>query len=320
MRDGCTPMLLNKPIDFMGHRRIAAMISGVCLLIAIVSLLFNSLQFGLDFTSGISVRLTYSESVDLRQVNETLRENGYEEALVVSYGSDRDIRIILPVTDSTAAGDQAAQALAIGERLAEQLRAASDSTIELSGSDFVSAKAGAELAEESGMGLLVALGATMIYIAVRFQFKFSLGAVAALVHDVLITLGVFSLFRLQFDLTVLAALLAVIGYSLNDTIIVADRIRENFRRQRRGTPEELINLSLNQTLSRTLITSGTTMMVILSLLLIGSEAVRGFCIAMAIGIAVGTYSSIYIASAIVLALNVTRDDLALPIKEGVEAE
>ncbi len=310
-------MLLKNQFDFMGHRRLATAVSGLLILISLVSLLINGLQLGLDFTSGISVRLSYSDSVNLNAVNATLRANGYDEALVVSYGSDRDIRIILPVTDETAAGDQAAQAIAIGERIADELRADSNSTIELSGSDFVSAKAGAELAEESGIGLLVALGAIMLYIAVRFQFKFSIGAVAALVHDVIITLGVFSVFHLQFDLTVLAAILAVIGYSLNDTIIVADRIRENFRRQRRGSAEELINLSLNQTLSRTLITSGTTMMVIVSLLVIGSESVRGFCIAMAVGIGVGTYSSIYIASAIVLYLNVTREDLMLPVKEDI---
>lgn len=301
--------------DFMGRRRIAAIISGLLLLISVVSLATNSLQLGLDFTSGISVRLTYSDSVNLDSVNATLRTNGYNEALVVSYGSDRDIRIILPVTQATAEVDQAAQAIAIGERLAEQLRAASSSTIELSGSDFVSAKAGEDLAEDSGLGLLVALGVIMVYISVRFQFKFAVGAVAALVHDVIITLGVFSIFRLQFDLTVLAALMAVIGYSLNDTIIVADRIRENFRRQRRGTPEELINQSLNQTLSRTLITSGTTMLVVIALLFVGSESVRGFCIAMAVGIGVGTYSSVYIASAIVLFMNVTREDLMLPVKE-----
>ena len=216
--------------------------------------------------------------------------------------------------------DQAARAIEVGETLADELRQDTTSEIILSGSDFVSAKAGEELAEESGLGLLIALGAIMVYISVRFQFKFAVGAVAALVHDVMITLGVFSVFHIQFDLTVLAALLAVIGYSLNDTIIVADRIRENFRRQRRGTPEELINLSLNQTLSRTLITSGTTLMVVVVLYFTGSDAVRGFCTAMIVGIGIGTYSSIYIASAIVLWMNVTREDLMLPVKEDITTE
>lgn len=310
-------MSTNPQFDFMGWRRKAAILSIILMVISAGSLAINSLQFGLDFSSGISVRLTYSESVDLDQVNATLSTNGYREAQVVSYGSDRDIRIILPVTEETAESDQAAQAIVIGERLAEQLRASSQSEIILSGSDFVSAKAGAELAEESGLGILVALGAVMIYISVRFQFKFAVCAVAALVHDVLITVGVFSLFRMQFDLTVLAALLAVIGYSLNDTIIVADRIRENLRRQRRGSTEELINLSLNQTLGRTLITSGTTMLVVVALLLIGSEATRGFCIAMAVGIGIGTYSSVYIASAMLLYMNVSREDVMLPVKEDL---
>lgn len=308
-------MLLKTQFDFMGHRRTASVVSGIFIVISLVSLAVNSLQFGLDFSSGISVRLTYSESVNLDQVNSTLEANGYDEALVVSYGSDRDIRIILPVTDETATTDQASHAITIGEQLAEQLRQTTQSEIILSGSDFVSAKAGEDLAEESGLGLLVALAAIMVYISVRFQLKFAVGAVVALVHDVIITLGVFSVFRLQFDLTVLAALLAVIGYSLNDSIIVADRIRENLRRQRRGTMVELVNLSLNQTLSRTLITSGTTLMVVVSLLVVGSEAVRGFCIAMTVGIVAGTYSTVYIASALLLVMNVSREDVALPVKE-----
>ena len=310
-------MLLKSQFDFMGHRRAAALVSACFIVISLISLAFNSLQFGLDFSSGISVRLTYSDSVNLDQVNETLAANGYNEALVVSYGSDRDIRIILPVAGETATTEQAGRAIEIGEQLAEQLRLASQSEITLAGSDFVSAKAGQDLAEESGLGILVALGAIMVYISVRFQLKFAIGAVVALLHDVIITLGVFSVFRIQFDLTVLAALLAVIGYSLNDTIIVADRIRENLRRQRRGTMVELVNLSLNQTLSRTLITSGTTLMVVVSLLVIGSEAVRGFCIAMTVGIIAGTYSTVYIASALLLLMNVSREDVALPIKEDL---
>jgi len=320
VQGGRTGMASNYQFDFMGHRRIALIVSSILIAIALLSLAINSLQFGLDFTSGISIRLTYSDTVNLDQVNATLEANGYREALVVSYGSDRDIRVILPVSEETELSDQAGRAIEVGEQLASQLREGTTSDIVLSGSDFVSAKAGQELAEESGLGLLVALGAIMVYISIRFQFKFAVGAVAALVHDVLITLGVFSLFRIQFDLTVLAALLAVIGYSLNDTIIVADRIRENFRRQRRGTPEELINLSLNQTLSRTLITSGTTMMVVVVLYFTGSDAVRGFCTAMIVGIGVGTYSSIYIASAIVLKMNVTREDLMLPVKEDIVSE
>jgi preprotein translocase subunit SecF len=225
-------MALKSQFDFMGHRRAASIVSGCFVAISLLSLTFNSQQFGLDFSSGIAVRLTYSNSINFDQVNETLSANGYDEALVVSYGSDRDIRIVLPVTAETATSDQAERAIEIGEQLAQQLRLSSQSEILLAGSDFVSAKAGQDLAEESGIGILVALGAIMIYISMRFQLKFALGAVAALIHGVIITLGVFSVFRMQFDSTVPAALLAVIGYSLNDTIIVADRIRENLRRQR----------------------------------------------------------------------------------------
>ncbi|MSR10600.1 MAG: protein translocase subunit SecF [Gammaproteobacteria bacterium] len=312
-------MLLTTQFDFMEHRRLALTVSIVFMIVSALSLAVNSLQLGMDFTSGISIRLGYSESVDLDQVNATLDANGYGEASVVSYGSDRDIRIILPVTEETAAADQAQQAIVLGERLAEQLRASTESEVVLAGSDFVSAKAGQDLAEDAGLGILVSLGAVMVYISMRFQLKFAVGAVVALVHDVLITLGAFSIFRIQFDLTVLAAILAVIGYSLNDTIIVADRLRENLRRQRRGSVEELINLSINQTLSRTLITSGTTLLVVVVLLFVGSEASRGFCIAMSIGICVGTYSSIYIASALLLTFNLTREDIALPVKEDLGA-
>ncbi len=302
-------------IDFMGHRRIASIVSCLFIAISLFSLSVNWLQLGLDFSSGIAVRLTYSDYINLEQVHATLNENGYQNALVVSYGSDRDIRIVLPIAAETAVFDQAGHAIMVGEQLAEQLRESSQSTIVLAGSDFVSAKAGRDLAEQSGLGILVALGTIMFYISLRFQFKFAVGAVVALIHDVIITLGVFSVFRLQFDLTVLAALLAVIGYSLNDSIIVADRVRENLRRERRGTIVELVNRSLNQTLSRTLITSGTTLLVVLSLLVVGSEAVRGFCIAMTVGIIAGTYSTIYIASALLLVMNVQREDVALVERE-----
>ena len=313
-------MIAEYKIDFMGKRRIAAIFSGVLVVISLGSLLFNSLQFGLDFTSGTSVRLTYAEAIVVPQVNEMLRDNGYEDAVVVTFGSDRDIRILLPVDEEVAPGEQAAQALVAGEKIVDVLREASGMEIQLLGSDYVSAKVGEELAEQGGLGMLVALGIIMIYIAVRFQFKFSVGAVAALAHDVIITLGVFSVFRLEFDLTVLAALLAVIGYSLNDTIVVSDRIRENFRRMRVGTPEEMINTSLNQTLSRTLITSLTTLLVLVTMLIVGGESIRGFALALTIGVVIGTYSSIYISSSTLLFMKVTREDLMAPVKEGEELD
>lgn len=304
----------------MGYRKIAGVVSIILIIVSIISLAVNSLEFGLDFTSGTSVRLSYSESVVVEEVNMTLRDNGYEDAVVVTFGSDREIRVLLPVDESIEVGDQAAQAVIVGESIAELLQNSSGSQITLLGSDYVSAKVGGELVESGGIGMLVALAIIMVYIAMRFQFKFSVGAVVALAHDLIITLGIFSLFRIEFNLNTLAALLAIIGYSLNDTIVVSDRIRENFRRMRKGTPIEMVNTSLNQTLSRTLITSLTTLLVLFSILLIGGESTQGFAVALIIGVVIGTYSSIYIASNVILYMNVTREDLMLPVKEGSELD
>ena len=313
-------MIFGREIDFMGVRKIAAAISGVLVVVSIISLVINSLEFGLDFTSGTSVRLNYAETVDLGEINGILQNNGYEDAVVVSFGSDREIRIILPVDETVAVGDQASQAAEIGGTIAAVLSSNSDSQISLLGSDYVSAKVGEELAEQGGLGMLVALGIIMVYIAVRFQFKFSVGAVVALAHDLIITLGIFSVFSMEFNLNTLAAMLAIIGYSLNDTIVVSDRIRENFRRMRRGTPIEMVNRSLNQTLSRTLITSFTTLLVLFSILFVGGDATQGFAIALIIGVIIGTYSSIYIASNIIIYMNVTREDLMIPVKEGADLD
>lgn len=307
-------------IDFMGVRKIAGTTSVILVLVSVISLALNGLNFGLDFTSGTAVRLNFSEPVVIPEVNDTLQANGYEDAVVVNFGSDRDIRVMLPVDAEVAESEQAAQAVAAGESLAELLRNNSGAEITLLGSDYVSAKVGAELAEQGGLGMLVALGIIMVYISVRFQFKFAVGAVVALAHDLLIVLGIFSLFQLEFDLNTLAAMLAIIGYSLNDTIVVSDRIRENFRRMRSGTPIEMVNVSLNQTLSRTLITSLTTLLVLVSILLVGGDATLGFAEAMIIGVLIGTYSSIYVASNVIIFMNVTREDLMIPIKEGAELD
>jgi len=313
-------MLSRTEIDFMGVRRFAAGISALLAVVSVISLLVNSLNFGLDFTSGTSVRLNYSQTVDLDQVNLTLQQNGYEDAVVVTFGSDRDIRVLLPVDSSVAEQDQAEQAAQVGESLAAMLQQETQSQVTLLGSDYVSAKVGEELAEQGGLGMLVALGIIMVYIAVRFQFKFSVGAVVALAHDLIITLGIFSVFQMEFNLNTLAAMLAIIGYSLNDTIVVSDRIRENFRRLRKGSPIEMVNASLNQTLSRTLITSLTTLLVLFSILFIGGESTQGFAIALIIGVVIGTYSSIYIASNVIIYMNVTREDLMIPVKEGAELD
>ena len=313
-------MLSRTEIDFMGVRRIAAGVSALLAVVSVISLLVNSLNFGLDFTSGTSVRLNYSQTVDLDQVNLTLQQNGYGDAVVVTFGSDRDIRVLLPVDSSVAEQDQAEQAAQVGESLAAMLQQETQSQVTLLGSDYVSAKVGEELAEQGGLGMLVALGIIMVYIAVRFQFKFSVGAVVALAHDLIITLGIFSVFQMEFNLNTLAAMLAIIGYSLNDTIVVSDRIRENFRRLRKGSPIEMVNASLNQTLSRTLITSLTTLLVLFSILFIGGESTQGFAIALIIGVVIGTYSSIYIASNVIIYMNVTREDLMIPVKEGAELD
>jgi preprotein translocase subunit SecF len=311
---------MKNEIDFMGFRRIAGSISVVLVLVSIVSLAVNSLEFGLDFTSGTSVRLNYSQAIVLGEVNRTLNSNGYTDAVVVSFGSDRDIRIILPVDETVAVADQAAQAAEVGDTIAAMLSNETASEVTLLGSDYVSAKVGEELAEQGGLGMLVALGIIMVYISIRFQFKFAVGAVVALAHDVIITLGIFSVFSVEFNLNTLAALLAIIGYSLNDTIVVSDRIRENFRRMRKGSPFDLINKSLNQTLSRTLITSFTTLLVLFSILFIGGESTQGFAVALIIGVFIGTYSSIYIASNVLLYMNISREDLMIPVKEGSELD
>lgn len=312
--------MLSKQYNFMGVRRAAAMGSFLLVLISLGSLATRGLDFGLDFTSGTSVRLNFSESVAIGDVNTALAEGGYSDAVVVSFGSDRDIRIILPVDESVAEADQASEAVRVGETITALLASSTAANITLEGSDYVSAKVGSELAEQGGLGMLVALGIIMVYIAVRFQFKFSVGAVVALAHDLIITLGLFSVFGMEFNLNTLAAMLAIIGYSLNDTIVVSDRIRENFRRLRSGSPADMVNVSLNQTLGRTIITSFTTLLVLVSILLVGGESTQGFAIALIIGVVVGTYSSIYIASNVILMMNVTREDLMIPIKEGSELD
>ena len=312
--------MLSKQYNFMGVRRAAAMGSLLLVLISLGSLAMRGLDFGLDFTSGTSVQLNFSESVAIGEVNTALAEGGYNDAVVVSFGSDRDIRIILPVDESVAEADQASQAVRVGETITALLASSTAADITLEGSDYVSAKVGTELAEQGGLGMLVALGIIMVYIAVRFQFKFSVGAVVALAHDLIITLGLFSVFGMEFNLNTLAAMLAIIGYSLNDTIVVSDRIRENFRRLRSGSPADMVNVSLNQTLGRTIITSFTTLLVLVSILLVGGESTQGFAIALIIGVVVGTYSSIYIASNVILMMNVTREDLMIPIKEGSELD
>lgn len=299
-----------KVFDFIGQRRLAMIFSGLLLLVSIGSLATRQLSWGLDFTGGTLVEVHYGESADLGAIREQLVQSGYEGALVVSFGTDQDVLIRLPSGMSDAEGNAVVAAL----------QDAAQTTVELRRIEFVGPQVGDELREQGGLAMLLALGLVMLYIGFRFQLKFALGAVAALVHDVLITLGFFSVLGLEFDLTVLAALLAVIGYSLNDTIVVSDRIRENFRKLRRAEPVEVINRSLTETLGRTLVTSLTTLLVLVCLALFGGEMINGFALALLVGVSIGTYSSIYVASVTLLLLGVSKEDLLLPVKEGAEQD
>lgn len=299
-----------KVINFMGRRRLAAIFSIVMVLTALGSLAVKQLNWGLDFTGGTLVEVNYSDSANLASIRETLNSSGYEGAIVVSFGTDRDVLIRLPSGYSDKQG----------VAMLETLRGASDLQVELRRIEFVGPQVGDELREQGGLAMLLALGLVMLYIAFRFQFKFALGAVVALIHDVFITLGFFSIVGMEFDLTVLAALLAVIGYSLNDTIVVSDRIRENFRKLRRAEPVEVVNISLTETLGRTLVTSLTTLLVLAALAVFGGEMINGFAIALIVGVFIGTYSSIYVASNVLIALGVSKEDLIIPVKEGVEQD
>jgi preprotein translocase subunit SecF len=300
-------------IDFMGKRYIAAMLSGVALLICLGSILFRGFDFGLDFTGGTVIELGFEEPVEIAEVTDTLTASGFPAAVVQYFGSRTDILIRLP----PAAEGEAASA----QRSDEVVRVLGDALsgdVELRRVEFVGPQVGEELREQGGLAVLFALIGILIYVAVRFEWRFAVGAVAALMHDVLFTVGMFSLFQVEFDLTVLAAVLAVIGYSLNDTIVIFDRIRENFRKMRKGTVLEITNKSINQTLSRTIITSGTTLLVLLALYFLGGAAIEGFSLALIIGVVVGTYSTIYIATAMAVWLGISRTDLMpVPVvKEG----
>ena len=299
-----------KMYNFMALRWPAAVFSLVLLAISVGSLATKELQWGLDFTGGTLVEVAYSDSADLTEIRSTLDSRGYSGALVVSFGTDRDVLIRLPAGTSD---EQGAALLGI-------LQSESSDTVELRRIEFVGPQVGEELREQGGLAMLLALGLVMVYIAFRFQFKFALGAVGALAHDVIIVLGFFSIMGLEFDLTVLAAILAVIGYSLNDTIVVSDRIRENFRKLRRVESIEVINQSLSETLGRTLVTSLTTLLVLISLALVGGEMINGFAIALLVGVFVGTYSSIYVAANLLLTLGVSKDDLMMPLPDELEDE
>jgi len=299
-----------KTVNFMGQRKLAMVLSIVLLIAAIASLATRQLNWGLDFTGGTLVEVHYSQTADLNAVRETLAAKGYEGAIVVSFGTDRDVLIRLPKGYSDEEGTA----------LISVLQNSFEGDVELRRIEFVGPQVGDELREQGGLAMLLALGLVMLYVAFRFQLKFAVGAVVALVHDVIITLGFFSIINMEFDLTVLAALLAVIGYSLNDTIVVSDRIRENFRKLRRPDSEEIINISLTETLGRTVVTSLTTLLVLGALAVFGGEMITGFAIALIVGVVIGTYSSIYVAANTLMLLGVSKEDLMIPVKEGADQE
>jgi preprotein translocase subunit SecF len=299
---------MNFNIDFMSWRKIALSASIILATVSILSLSLKQLNYGLDFTGGSLVELHYPKEIEVANIRQSLTNAGYEGAQVALFGSTQDVLIKLPGSVSDT----------LGAEIIQVLRQESSEDIVLRRVEYVGPQIGSELRDDGGLAMLLALGLMMLYIAFRFQSRFAFAAVLALIHDVIIVLGIFSLFNLDFDLTVLAALLAVIGYSLNDTIVVSDRIRENLKSQRGSDTEEVINLSLNQMLSRTLITSLTTLLVLTSLYLFGGELIKNFALALILGVVVGTYSSIYIASNALVMMGLTSDHLMVPEKENEE--
>ncbi|MDA8933884.1 protein translocase subunit SecF [Gammaproteobacteria bacterium] len=294
--------------QFMKYRRMAAIASIAIFTISVLSLGFRGLSLGLDFSGGTLVEVSYETPVDLESIRNTLIVNGYDDSQVVNFGSNLDV--LIKVADQNGNSS-------IGDNIFQILEAEGFKG-ELKRVEFVGPQVGAELRDQGGLGMIVALFMILFYVAFRFQYKFALGAVAALGHDVVIILGLFSIFAWDFDLTVLAALLAVIGYSLNDTIVVSDRIRENFRTERTMDPEEMVDLSLNQTLGRTIVTSFTTLLVLFALFIFGGEMIKGFSLALILGVLVGTYSSIYVVANMLMTLTLTQEDLAIPEPEGAD--
>ena len=296
---------MNFNLDFLRFRFIALIASISFILVSLATISIQQLQLGLDFTGGTLVEVGFTETVDPEEIR-TYLEGKQIDAIVQAFGSDKDLLIKIPSSENIE------NANIVIDSLQQQY------SFQLRRSGFVGPQVGGELRDQGGLGLLAALLVMMIYIMFRFQYKFAIGAVVALFHDVLIVLGIFSILRLEFDLSVLAALMAVIGYSLNDTIVVSDRIRENFRAKRKLNSEQVINRSLNNTLGRTLITSLTTLLVLFSLLFLGGEIIRNFAIALSIGVVVGTYSSIYVLTNVLLSMNITADDLAERTKDSFD--
>jgi preprotein translocase subunit SecF len=305
---------MKETIAFMSLKKPAAILSMFLIIGSLTSLAINQLNWGLDFTGGTQIEVGYGQTADLTQIRKQLEASDFNDAVVQNFGSSQDVLIRLASREGVKPSE-------LGDAAIKVLKEA-DSSAEMRGSSYVSSSVGEELTEQGGLAMLVALICILIYVALRFEWRFALGSVAALTHDVILTLGLFSILGLEFDLTVLAAVLAVIGYSLNDTIVVCDRIRENFRKIRKGESEDIINISLTQTLNRTIITSLTTILVLLALFFVGGATIHGFATALLFGVVIGTYSSIYVSSLVALTLGISKEDL-MPTeieKEGADQE
>lgn len=299
-------------IDFMSKRKVALVLSLIMITVSIGSLVTRGLNFGLDFTGGTSVVVNFDKALELDDVRKAMVENGFEDAVVQNFGSVKDIQIRLP---SKSVADESK----LSNRLFKVLQPL-DANAQVGNGEFIGSQVGEELVEQGSLAILYAIVGILLYVTIRFEWRFSVGSVVALVHDVIITTGVFSITQMEFDLTILAALLAVIGYSLNDTIVVFDRVRENFKVLRKKSPVEVFNISINQTLARTIITSLTTLMVLFALFFLGGAMIHGFAFALIVGVMIGTYSSIFVASTATLSLGVTREDLMPVEKEGANLD
>jgi preprotein translocase subunit SecF len=298
--------------NFMGMRKVTSIVSALLIIFSVFTLSYQGLNLGIDFTGGTLVEVGYPEAVNLDKLRQSFSDSEFNDVAIQYFGSAKEILIRIPPQQGLNSAD-------VSNKLLDLL-SSNNFSAEMRRVEFVGPQVGEELREDGGLAMLYALLCIMVYIAFRFQMRFSVGAVSALIHDVIITLGFFSITRFNFDLTILAALLAVIGYSLNDTIVVFDRVRENFRKIRDKTPVEVFNISLNQTLRRTLMTSFTTLLVLIALFLLGGEIIHGFSVALIFGVLIGTYSSIYIASPVTLMLGIKKEDLMPVKKEGVDLE
>lgn len=309
----------NTHIDFMSQRKWAAIASVILFILSLTSLVMNGLNWGLDFTGGTQIQLHFPQTIDATDVRERLQAAGFKEAIVQNYGSSQDVLVSMALPkDEKADASKVEEGVDAtkGAVMGQLLKILPDAKVQQV--DYIGPQVGQELATKGALAIVVALLGTMIYIALRFEMRFAIGSTVALIHDPILILGIFSFFHIEFNLIALAAVLTVIGYSLNDTIVIFDRVRENFRKLRKSSPVDVINQSTNQTLSRTIMTSALTLTVCIALFFLGGSTLHGFALALIIGIVIGTYSSIYVAGSLALGLGLTRQHLLPPSKEALD--